>query len=131
MPMDNSKNGGFATATELRKQLLITQGAMFRSGIVASKDAVRNDLGAESLAKGALKLIGLAAFDAWRSPSSGLASGISTLGPLLVGGISGLWRQPNWKPLVRSAMIAGVVAAATILLKRKKGAAAEAEAEVD
>jgi hypothetical protein len=127
-PMDDPKNGGFATAVELRKQLLITQGAMYRSGIAVSKEAVMTGLRANTLAQGAIRQIGLAALSALRSPS-GLGGSVSALVPLLFGGVAKLWRQPNWKTLVRGALVAGTVAtAATIFLKRgKKQAETETE----
>jgi hypothetical protein len=128
--MDKLKNGGFETPLELRKQLLITQGAMFRSGIVGSKEAVMSGLRANTLAHGAIKQIGMAALSALRNSPS-LAGSVSTLAPLLLGRLSGLWRQPNWKSVVRGVVVAGAVAtAATILIKRKKKQAeTEAEAE--
>jgi hypothetical protein len=126
--MDNLKHGGFATPTEQRKQLLIAQGAMFRSGVVVSREAVKHSLRADTLAKNVLKQIGLAAFSNLRGPS-GLLSNLPTLAPLLFGGISSLWRKPKWKPLVRGAVVAGVVAAAVAIVVKKKKTRAEADAE--
>ncbi|MFI4940526.1 MAG: hypothetical protein ACHP7O_09340 [Burkholderiales bacterium] len=104
---------------EQRKQLLVARGAMYRSGILMSKEQVKSGLQADSLVRSAIRQIGLAAFAAWRG-GSGLAS-VQTLAPMLVGGIVSLWRQPVWKPLVRGAMIAGAVASVTaFFFKRKK-----------
>jgi len=88
---------------ELRKQLLITQGAMYRSGIVSSKAAVVSGLRAESLAKSALKQIGLAAFALWRGRSAMSGGAVQAALPLVIGGVSKLWQQPKLKPMLRGA----------------------------
>lgn len=108
------------TPIELRIQLLVTQGAMYRIGILTSKEKVRSGLRAESLAKSAIKQIGLAALAAWRARSGLAVTSLPTLVPILVGGISSLWRQPTWKPLVRGAMIAGAVASIVVVLAKRK-----------
>jgi hypothetical protein len=108
------------TPTELRKQILITQGAMYRSGIVSSKAKVISGMRAESLARSAIKQLGLAAFAAWRGRSGLAASSLSTVLPLVVGGISSLWRQPKLKPIVRGTLIAGAAAAAYVFISKWK-----------
>lgn len=115
---------------ELRKQLLITQGAMYRSGILSSKEKVVSGLRAESLAKSAIKQIGLAAFAVWRGRSGLTAAGLPAILPLVVGGISKLWQQPKLKPVARGALIAGAVASAIVViskLRKKKTETADAE----
>jgi hypothetical protein len=108
------------TPIELRKQLLITQGAMYRSGIKSSKEKILHGLRAESLARSAIKQIGLAAFAAWRG-RSGLAGGsLSTILPLVVGGVSRLWHQPKLKPVVRGTLIVGAIAATYAFISRWK-----------
>ena len=108
------------TPIELRKQLLITQGAMYRSGILSSKAKVVSGLRAESLARSAIKQIGLAAFAVWRGKSALSTGGLSAVLPLVVGGISRLWQQPKLKPVVRGAVIAGVVASLIAMLSKRK-----------
>jgi len=113
---------------------LITQGAMYRSGILTSKEKVLTSLRAESLARTALKHIGLAAFSAWRGRSGLAASGIRTLLPFVFGGISRLWRQPGRGRLVRGVVLAGTVAsvfsAFSRLRKKRTSDAREAESEI-
>ncbi|MDR3481497.1 MAG: hypothetical protein P4L91_12395 [Burkholderiaceae bacterium] len=103
---------------ELRKQLLITQGAMYRSGIVSSKAAVVSGLRAESLAKSALKQIGLAAFALWRGRSAMSGGAVQAALPLVIGGVSKLWQQPKLKPMLRGALIAGAVASTIAVVSR-------------
>ena len=112
---------------ELRKQLLITQGAMYRSGIVSSKAVVVSGLRAESLARSALKQIGLAAFALWRGRSAMSGGAVQAALPLIIGGVSKLWQQPNLKPVLRGALIAGAVAStiAVVSRLRKKSKPAE------
>ena len=116
----NHENDKPMTPLELRKQLLITQGAMYRSGIKSSKEKVVSGLRAESLARSAVKQIGLAAFAAWRGRSGLVGSGLSTALPLVLGGISSLWRQPKLKPVVRGTLIVGAVAAAYVFISKWK-----------
>jgi hypothetical protein len=119
--MNHQENDKPMTPIELRKQLLITQGAMYRSGIKSSKEKVVSGLRAESLARSAIKQIGLAAFAAWRGRSGLAAGGLSTILPIVVGGVSRLWQQPKLKPVVRGTLIVGAVAAAyAFFAKRKK-----------
>jgi len=118
-------------STEERKQLLITQGAMFRSGIVSCREKLKSGLRAESLAHGVMRLIGLTAFTAWRE-RPGLAASLPALAPVLLGAASKLWRKPA-KPLVRGALVAGaIVTVAAVFftrIKKRKQAAAEAVQE--
>jgi hypothetical protein len=108
------------TQIELRKQLLITQGAMYRSGIKSSKEKVVSGLRAESLARSAIKQIGMAAFAAWRGRSGLAAGSLSTILPIVVGGVSRLWNQPKLKPVVRTTLIVGAIAAAYAFFARWK-----------
>jgi hypothetical protein len=109
--MNHHENGKPMTPAELRKQLLIAQGAMYRSGIKSAKEKVVSSLRAESLVRSAVKQIGLAAFTLWRGRSGLVASGLSTALPLVIGGISSLWRQPKLKPVLRGTLNVGAVAA--------------------
>jgi hypothetical protein len=120
---------------ELRKQLLITQGAMYRSGISASKEKVVQSLHAESLARTALKQFGLAALSAWRTRSGIAATSMPALLPIVFGGISKALREHKWKPLLRGVLIAGTVASVAAMVLRYKGKntadAGTDESEVD
>lgn len=112
---------------ELRKQLLITQGAMYRSGIKSSKEKMVAGLHGDTLARSALKQVGMVALSAWRN-RSGLATSLPAVVPVVLGGISKLWKQPKVKPVLRGVAIAGAVASAVVLLakwSRKKVQAME------
>lgn len=122
------------TPIELRKQLLITQGAMYRSGIATSKEKVVNGLRADSLARSALKQVGLAALSAWRTRSGLTATGMPTILPILAGGVMKAWRERNWKPVLRGVLVAGAmagVAAAFVGYNKRRQAADEDETEDD
>ena len=122
------------TPIELRKQLLITQGAMYRSGIAASKEKVMHGLRADSLARGVLKQLGLAALSAWRTRSGVTATSLPAILPIVAGGVARAWRERNWKPVVRGVLIAGAVAgvaAAFLGYQRRKQAGQEDETEDD
>jgi hypothetical protein len=122
------------TPFELRKQLLITQGAMYRSGIAASKEKVVNGLRAESLARTAVKQLGLAALSAWRTRSGITAAGLPAILPVVAGGIAKAWRERNWKPVLRGVLVAGVMAgigAAVLGYNKRRQAAEEADSEDD
>ena len=105
---------------ELRKQLLITQGAMYRSGIVGSREKVIQGLGAESLAKSALKQVGLAVFSLWRGRSSMSMTNLPTLLPILMTGASGLLRPIIKTPILRRAVMLSVMASSAVLFYKLK-----------
>ncbi len=114
------------TPIELRKQLLITQGAMYRSGIATSKQKVVHGLRADSLARSALKQVGLAALSAWRTRSSvAAATSMPAILPIVAGGIARAWRERNWKPVLRGLLVAGAMAGAAAAFasysRRKQG----------
>jgi hypothetical protein len=121
---------------ELRKQLLITQGAMYRSGIKSSKEKMVAGLRGETLARSALKQVGMVALSAWRNRAglAGFAGSLPAVVPLVVGGVSKLWGQPKVKPVVRGVAIAGVVASVVALAakwalkKSRKAGVDEADA---
>ena len=122
------------TPIELRKQLLITQGAMYRSGIASSKEKVMHGLRADSLARSALKQIGLAALSAWRTRSGVAATSVPAILPIVANSVAKAWRERNWKPVVRGLLVAGAVAgvaAAVVGYNKRKQAAEEGETEDD
>jgi hypothetical protein len=122
------------TPIELRKQLLITQGAMYRSGIATSKEKVVNGLRADSLARSALKQVGLAALSAWRTRSGFTATSMPAILPILAGGVAKAWRERNWKPVLRGVLVAGVMAgaaAAFVGYNKRKQADDEGDTEDD
>ncbi|HSY26388.1 MAG TPA: hypothetical protein VK832_02710 [Burkholderiaceae bacterium] len=118
--MNNHDDDRPMTPIELRKELLITQGARYRSGILISKEKVVSGLRAETLARSVIKQIGLAAFAAWRDRSGLTGGGLPAILPLVIGGVSSLWRQPKLKPLIRGVVIAGTVASAYALFAKFK-----------
>ncbi|MBV8665178.1 MAG: hypothetical protein JO269_01720 [Burkholderiaceae bacterium] len=119
---NGGKNGGYGSASELRKQILITQGAMFRSGLVLSRATVKASLQGGSLGGKLVKHAGSAALSLLRARGAGL----SALAPLAVSGLSKLWKGPGKKNLWRGLLIAGgVAAAAAIVLMTKRKAGAE------
>ncbi|HEX7640724.1 MAG TPA: hypothetical protein VF472_00800 [Burkholderiaceae bacterium] len=122
------------TPIELRKQLLITQGAMYRSGIVTSKEKVLHGLRADSLARSALKQVGLAALAAWRTRSGVAATSMPAVLPIIASGVAKAWRERNWKPVLRGVLIAGAMAGAAALFvgfSKRKQASEEEETEDD
>ncbi len=116
--MSKHVNEPVVVPTELRKQFLITQGAMYRSGILVSKEKVVKGLRAESLASGVVKQLGIAAFAAWRGRSTAAMATLPAAVPVILGGISKLWKQPKLKPVIRGVAIAGAVAGAFALYTR-------------
>lgn len=123
-----------STPIELRKQLLITQGAMYRSGVASAKEKIVHGLRAESLARSAIKQVGLAALSAWRTRSGIAATGMPALLPIVAGGLAKAWRERNWKPLLRGVLVAGALAgaaAAVVGYRNRKNATAEDEIEDD
>ena len=104
-------------SVELRKQLLITQGAMYRSGIKSSKEKMVAGMRGDTLARSALKQVGLVALSAWRN-RAGLAASLPAVVPMVIGGVSKLWRQPKVKPIVRGIAVAGAVASVVTLLTK-------------
>jgi|GEM_PF-2666405 len=102
---------------EMRKQLLITQGAMYRSGIKSSKEKVVAGLRGGTLARSALKQVGMVALSAWRN-RTGLAASLPAAVPMVLGTVTKLWKQRQIKPVLRGVAIAGVAASAVVLLAK-------------
>jgi hypothetical protein len=122
--MENRKDVPFVTSLELRKQLLVTRGAMYRSGILSSREKVIAGLQAESLAKSAIKQICLAALSLWRGGSGLGVMSVPAFAPILIRGVSSLWRARMLKPLARGAIVVATIASVvTILTKKKKTSA--------
>jgi hypothetical protein len=106
-----------------RKKMLIAQGAVFRAEIMASKEIAHASLHPDSLAKGAINHIMLAALGAFKSRSGPSIAGISlqTVMPLLLSGMSMLSKNSRLKPMMRAALAVGAAGiAAALVWKRKK-----------
>ena len=112
------------TPAELRKKLLIAQGAIYRLRLGESKNAVRTNLQPEALAKSAVNSFVSAA-------SARLGNGLSlkTLGdanwqtvlPLLISVVSLLAKRKSLiKPLLLGGVAFAIAGAAARLVLRKK-----------
>jgi len=104
---------------EERKRKILAQGALYRLGVMEAREVVRENLSAESLAKGALSRVGHFAaslFGGGRAVQSikslgagGLGSlNLQTVTPLLMTGASLLSRRWLRKPLMMGGVIAAV-----------------------
>jgi hypothetical protein len=106
-----------------RKKMLIAQGALFRAEIMHAKEVTRAGLRPDSLARGALSHIGLAALAALKSRGGPSVAGVNvqSLLPLVITGISLLSKNPSLKPALRGGLAAAAAAITAVLVwKRKK-----------
>jgi hypothetical protein len=98
---------------EERKRKVLAQGALYRLGVIEARQVVRENLSAESLAKGALSRAGHFAaslFGGGRAVQSirSLASGgvsLQSVAPLVMTGVSLLSRRWLRKPLLYGGVI--------------------------
>lgn len=104
---------------EERKRKVLAQGALYRLGVIEARHVVRENLSAESLAKGALSRVGSFAasfFGGGKAVQSikSLAGGslgnvnLQTVTPLLMTGASLLSRRWLRKPMLYGGIIAAV-----------------------
>ncbi|MBW9336734.1 MULTISPECIES: hypothetical protein [Herbaspirillum] len=104
---------------EERKRKILAQGALYRLGVMEAREVVRENLSAESLAKGAMSRVGHFAaslFGGGRAVQSikSLSAGglgnlnLQTVTPLLMTGASLLSRRWLRKPLMMGGVIAAV-----------------------
>jgi hypothetical protein len=108
-----------------RKKMLIAQGAVFRAEIMNAKEITHASLRPDSLAKGALNHIALAALAAIKGRSGPSIAGINlqSILPLLLSGISLLSKNSSLKPAMRGMLAVGAAGAgiaAALVWKRKK-----------
>ena len=106
---------------EERKRKILAQGALYRLGVMEAREVVRENLSAESLAKGALSRVGrfaaslfgggrtVQSIKSLKSLSGGLGNlNLQTVTPLLMTGASLLSRRWLRKPLMMGGVIAAV-----------------------
>ncbi|MBI1892134.1 MAG: hypothetical protein HYS18_15930 [Burkholderiales bacterium] len=107
---------------EERKRLLIASGAAYRVGVVEARQQVSANLQGESLAKKAMGQLALTAVAAFKSRKSGglSATGLQTLLPLVVSGVSFLAKKTSAKPAVRKVVLAGAVGTLVAVLAKRK-----------
>lgn len=121
---------------EERKRKVLAQGALYRLGVMEAREVVRENLSAESLAKGVLSRVGhfaVSLFGGGRTVQSikSLTAGglgnlnLQTVTPLLMTGASLLSRRWLRKPLMLGSVVAVVGGLAYYFSQR--GAAAEQE----
>ncbi len=121
---------------EERKRKVLAQGALYRLGVMEAREVVRENLSAESLAKGALSRVGHFAaslFGGGRTVQSikSLTSGglgnlnLQTVTPLLMTGASLLSRRWLRKPLMLGSVVA--LAGGLAYYFSQRGAAAQPE----
>ncbi|HZG19168.1 MAG TPA: hypothetical protein VE092_04050 [Herbaspirillum sp.] len=127
---------------EERKRKVLAQGALYRLGVMEAREVVRENLSAESLAKGALSRVGHFAaslFGGGKAVQSikSLSSGglgnlnLQTVTPLLMTGASLLSRRWLRKPLLMGGVIAAVGGLAYYFSQRAAPADAQAEQMVE
>lgn len=106
-----------------RKQDLVAQGALLRSGLRNAQHVVKTRLGAESLVRSTITQVAMAVLATFKSRAGLTTVGLPAILPLLVGGVSALSRSALLKPVLRIGL--GLVAAGAIVAmvaKRKKKA---------
>ncbi|RJG07550.1 hypothetical protein D3870_17510 [Noviherbaspirillum cavernae] len=115
-----------------RKQLLIAQGAAFRSEITRSRQIARAGLRPESLASDAFNHLASTAMAAFGGRSGAGFAGLDlpTILPLVVSGIAALSKRSLLKPLAGGALAIGLLGAvATFVLRKRKASRAGAAPE--
>src|SRR3990167_3118223 len=122
--MANQSKFEAAVALMRRKEVLVAEGAVLRSGLSSAQQGVKTRLGAESLVRSTITQVAMAVFAAFKS-RAGLASvGLPAILPLLVGGVSAFSRSALFKPVLRIGLgLLAVGAVVGIVAKRKKAAA--------
>lgn len=133
------KNPEDGMTHEERKRKVLAQGALYRLGVIEAREVVRENLSAESLAKGALsRVAGLAtsflgggkAVQAFKSLSGGGIS-LQAVTPLLMTGASLLSKRWLRKPLLYGGIISAVGGLAYYLTRRREGNAVASTLEPD
>lgn len=107
-----------------RKQDLVAQGALLRSGLSSAQKVVKERLAAESLIRSTISQVAMAAFAVFKSRTGLTGAGLPTILPLLIGGVSALSRKALLKPVLRIGLgLFAVGAIITVMAKRKKNTA--------
>jgi len=116
---------------EERKRKVLAQGALYRMGVMEARTVVRENLSAESLAKGAMsRVAGLASslvgggkamqsLKSLKALTSGAGINLQSVTPLLLTGVSILSRRWLRKPLLYGGVITAVGGLAYYLTRRR------------
>jgi hypothetical protein len=108
-----------------RKSTLIAQGALYRSGITASQNAVQANLHVDALARSAVHHFAArssAVLATLLSLNSLRKGNLRAVLPLLTTGVSLLAKRGAVKPMLRGAAVLAAVGAGAFFLIRKKRA---------
>jgi hypothetical protein len=112
-----------AISISRRKEDLLAQGALLRSGLSSAQNVVRVRLRPESLVQSAISHVAMALYAAFKSRTSLAGVGLPTLLPLLIGGVSALSKKALLKPALRVGLVLATVGAIIgMMAKRKKTA---------
>ena len=117
--MTNEGNIKSPESIARRKEFLLEQGVLYRSGLRLAQSEVKASLRPASLVQTAISSIALFGYAALKSRAQ--LSGVRAVLPLLIGGISAISRKALIKPLVGGALILGAVGTiANMVVKRRK-----------
>lgn len=116
----NRKNLEAYISLAERKRKLLADGASYRSGMMFSRDRIKESLNAESLARLAISHLATSAYSRFENLFSMKGLNLQTLIPLVTGGISLLSKRSLLKPVVRGATVVGALAAVAYFIARKK-----------
>src|ERR1035437_4003493 len=117
--MTNEGNIKSPESIARRKEFLLAQGVVYRSGLRLAQSDVRASLHPGSLLQSAVTNIAMFGYAAMKSRVQ--LSGLRTVLPLLIGGITAISRKALIKPLLGGALILGAVGAiANVVIKQKK-----------
>ncbi|ABR91325.1 Hypothetical protein mma_3572 [Janthinobacterium sp. Marseille] len=111
-----------------RKQRLLEQCKAYRVAIGEARDVVRENLGADAIAKTAIGLVSVRAQSAFASVSdlfdlkSLTGEKLRRLLPLVVSGVSLLSKRSVLRPILRGALVVGSAGTALYFLSKKKKA---------
>lgn len=104
--------------TTQRKQQLLAEGAVYRANILASKEEVSESLQVEALAKSAAGVLGRAAWAAWQARGGLLGASAGNLLPVAARLLGSFSQSRQFKPVLKSTLIAGVIAGIVVMIKR-------------
>jgi hypothetical protein len=117
--MTDQENPKSPEAIARRKEFLLAQGLLYRSGIVLARGDIRAGLRPATLVRSAISSIAVLALRALKN-RTGL-DGLRAVIPLLVGGITAVSRKALVKPALGGVLLLGAVGSiARFVIKRKK-----------
>lgn len=109
-----------AQAIALRKQILIAEGTVYRSGCADAVEQVKGGIQPSVLAHAGVRLAGTAALGMLGARAPLLGIGLQKLWPLLAKGAAILSARTADKPLLRGVLVATAVAGCIKLFFRRK-----------